>query len=161
MRTEYEQIKTKETNESDGYKSSLSFSSEMSGILLTKQNASRFRMKLCSPKVSKKWGSILENAFNDRVCKKVLDFFSPIIKIFTSRQVELNALLVSNFLRDNVYLLINLYLETKFDKFKTYICELEESMSPFSVSAIILQLGIIISMFEGAEISKEEEKKEG
>ena len=128
---------------------------------MTKQNASRFRMKLCSPKETKKWSSILENAFNDRVCKKVLDFFTPIIKIFTSRQVELNALLVSNFLRDNVYLLINMYLETKFDKFKSYICELEGSMSPFSVSAILLQLGIITSMFEGADISKEEEKKEG
>ena len=70
----------------------------------------------------KKWDSILKAAFSDRICKKILDFFSPIIKIFTSRQVEMNALIVSNFLRENVYLIINLYLETRFEKFKAYIC---------------------------------------
>ena len=36
----------------------------------------------------------------------------------------MNAIIVSNFLRENVYLIINLFLETRYEKFKTYICEL-------------------------------------
>ena len=33
-------------------------------------------------------------------------------------------------------------------------------MNPFSVTAILLQLNIIISMFESAEVAKVEESKE-
>ena len=72
----------------------------------------------------------------------------------------MNALIVSNFLRENVYLIINLYLETRFEKFKAYICQLDENMNPFSVTAILLQLNIIISMFESAQVAKVEESKE-
>ena len=59
----------------------------MTGLVLTKECAERFRRKLCSPKVAKKWDIVFQTIFTERTCKKILDFFSPIIKIFTSRQV--------------------------------------------------------------------------
>ena len=54
---------------------------------MEKENATRFKMKLCSPKMPKKWDGILSYFLSDKLCKKIIDFYRQIVDIFSANEV--------------------------------------------------------------------------
>lgn len=56
-------------------------------------------------------------------------------------------------------MMLNFYLETKYERFKTYVYDLKKKLDPESETAYILKLNLLISMLDEQHRGKKEEKK--